>query len=131
MARRESDREDALEAAFDRQVSEGAQRTQVAARLMRSSTSVGFQPVAEGSHTYALRSCEHVTILPLRGAMSTPVTVLSWPASSSCSLKPLPDRPYRSTTLSRATASVERSALNEWSAMGWWKRWCTSGAAIL
>ena len=31
--------------------SEGDHRTNVAARLIRSNTSVGFQPVGDGSHT--------------------------------------------------------------------------------
>jgi len=59
---------------------------------------------------------------PLLGAMSTLVTVLSWPLSSSLSLKAFP---------SRATARTLWSAEKEWSAMGLWKRWWTSGAAIL
>jgi hypothetical protein len=42
-------------------VSEGAQRTQVAARLIRRSTSVGFQPWGDGSQTYALRSAMFVS----------------------------------------------------------------------
>lgn len=78
---------------------------------------MGFQPEGDGSHTYALRSinvgqlkpssieeaaliafqglglpCEHVTIRPLDGAISTLVTVLSCPFSSSCSVKLLPER---------------------------------------
>lgn len=35
--------------------------------------------------------CEHVTIMPLFGAMSTPVTVLSCPLSSSARVKRLAD----------------------------------------
>src|SRR5690554_4260897 len=37
-------------------VSEGDQRTNVAARAIRRRTSVGLYPVGEGSHTRALRS---------------------------------------------------------------------------
>lgn len=62
--------------------------------------------------------CEHVTILPLLGAMSTLVTSLSWPFSSSFSWKVLPTRPYSSTVDSRATAKVCLSAEKEWSAIG-------------
>ena len=36
--------------------------------------------------------CEHVTIRPVVGAMSTLVTVLSWPLSSSCRVNLLPVR---------------------------------------
>lgn len=60
---------------------------------------------------------------PLLGAISTLVTVLSCPLSSSLSLKALPTLPYNSTDVSRATAKVEWSAEKEWSAMGLWKRW--------
>lgn len=67
---------------------------------------------------------------PELGAMSTLVTVLSWPFNSSFNLKAFPLFPYSSTTVSRAIAKVDRSAEKEWSAMGWWKRWWTSGAAI-
>lgn len=74
--------------------------------------------------------CEHVTIMPLLSAMSTPVTVLSWPLSSSLRTNFEPDRLYNSTLLSRATAKVCRSDEKEWSAIGWWKRWCTSGPDI-
>lgn len=91
--------------------SEGDHRTKVAARLMRRRTSVGFHPDGDGSQTYALRSefgllvhyslneayeivCdatkqftdgpwEQVTIRPELGAMSTLVTILSCPLSSS------------------------------------------------
>lgn len=63
--------------------------------------------------------------------MSRLVTVLSCPFSSSCSLKAFPALPYSSTVESRAMAKVDRSAEKEWSAMGLWKRWWTSGAAIL
>lgn len=63
--------------------------------------------------------------------MSTLVMVLSCPFSSSLSLKALPTFPYSSTVESRAMAKVDRSAEKEWSAIGLWKRWCTSGAAIL
>ena len=38
--------------------SDGDHRTYVAARLIRSSTSVGFQPEGDGSQTYALRSVD-------------------------------------------------------------------------
>ena len=66
---------------------------------------------------------EQVTILPLCRATSTPVTVLSCPFSSSLSLNPLPERPYSSTFVSRATARVCLSAEKEWSAIGLWKSW--------
>ena len=36
--------------------------------------------------------CEHVTMRPVVGAMSTLVTVLSWPLSSSCRVNLLPVR---------------------------------------
>lgn len=68
---------------------------------------------------------------PEFGAISRLVTVLSWPFSSSCSLKAFPALPYSSTVESRAMAKVDRSAEKEWSAMGLWKRWWTSGEAIL
>lgn len=68
---------------------------------------------------------------PELGAMSTLVTVLSCPFNSSFSLKALPAAPYSSMVESRAMAKVDRSAEKEWSAMGLWKRWWTSGAAIL
>jgi hypothetical protein len=57
--------------------------------------------------------CEQVTIIPLPGAISTPVTVLSWPFNSSLSENLPPERLYSSTLLSRATARVERSAEKE------------------
>ena len=63
--------------------SSGLQRTNVAARLMRSMTSVGFQTVRPvcGSgvccHTYALRSCEAVTMRLELGAQSIEVMILS------------------------------------------------------
>lgn len=68
---------------------------------------------------------------PELGAISTLVTVLSCPLSWSLSLKVLPTRPYSSTVDSRATARVFLSAENEWSAMGLWKRWWTSGSGIV
>ena len=43
---------------------------------------------------------------PLLGAMSTPVTVFSWPFSSSVKEKLLPPLWYNSTLVSRATARV-------------------------
>ncbi len=66
---------------------------------------------------------------PELGAMSTLVTSLSCPLSSSLSLNALPTFPYSSTVVSLATARVLRSAENEWSAMGLWKRWWTLGGS--
>ena len=63
--------------------SSGLQRTNVAARLMRSMTSVGFQTVrpvcgsGDCCHTYALRSCEAVTMRLELGAQSIEVMILS------------------------------------------------------
>ena len=68
---------------------------------------------------------------PELGAMSTPVMSLSWPRSSSWRRNWLPDLPYSSTLFERATARVLRSAEKEWSAIGAWKRWCTSGEAMV
>lgn len=57
--------------------------------------------------------CEQVTMRPLFGAISTLVTVFSWPFSSSLSVNLLPDDWYSSTLFSRATASVCLSDENE------------------
>jgi hypothetical protein len=65
---------------------------------------------------------------PELGAMSTLVTSLSCPLRSSFSLKALPTLLYSSTELSLATATVEWSPANEWSAIGAWNKWWTSGA---
>lgn len=132
-------------------VSEGDHRTKVAARLIRRRTRVGLYPVGDGSQTRAFRSVkyqhplgkgawsrgcgeiepwEQDTMRPLFGAMSTLVTVLSWPFNTSASLKAFPALLYSSTDESRATARVAWSAENEWSAMGLWNKWWTSGAAM-
>lgn len=68
---------------------------------------------------------------PELGAMSILVTVLSCPFNSSFNLKVSPDFLYSSMDVSRAMARVDRSAEKEWSAIGLWKRWWTSGAGIL
>jgi hypothetical protein len=46
-------------------------------------------------------------------------------------MKLFPDRWYSSMLLSFATARVDLSDEKEWSAMGLWKRWWTSGAAMV
>ena len=63
----------------------GLHCTLVAARLMRKSTSAGFHPSAVLVHTYAFRSCEHVTIRFVWGAHEMAVMSLSCCSGQLCS----------------------------------------------
>ena len=107
----------------------------VAALLIRKSTKVGLNSRASSfhCHTKAFLSWEQVKIFEPSGEMSTEVTVLSWPFKTVMRVGFLEEPGefwYNSTVLSFVTAKTSKFGEKQWSLMGSWPNWKTTGADI-